>query len=206
MHKNTKNLLGFRFGYLEVIRYDGINRHGCAMWVCRCDCDKEVTRRGSSLTNKDRPNDKHCGCRNDIWVTHGMSKTRPYKCWRSMKERCLNPKHKSYDRYGGRGITVCERWVDSFDNFWADMKASYKRGMSIERINNNEPYSPENCKWATPLDQANNRSSNFLITVPEGTMTIAQAARIYNLHRMTLHHRITHGWSVEAALNTPVKN
>jgi len=141
------------------------------------------------------------------WIKHGYrpegKKTRIYRCWGSMRERCNNPKHPAYDRYGGRGITVCERWND-FVSFLADMGAPPK-GWSIERVDNAKGYSVENCVWATRIQQARNKRNNKLITFNGKTACVAEFADIYHLPRKCLELRLRHGWTVERALLQPLQ-
>lgn len=123
---------------------------------------------------------------------HGKYGTPIYWLWSRMISRCGNPKYKDYPNYGGRGIRVCERWKD-FASFYADM-GEKPPGMSIDRIENDGHYEPGNCRWATPIEQSNNRRSNHRVTINGVTQTISQWARQYNLHRHTLYGRIKYGW------------
>ncbi len=135
--------------------------------------------------------------------THGKSRSSTYQIWAVMKYRCLNPNFKGYARYGGRGITVCERWM-VFDNFYEDM-GECPKGMSIDRINNDGNYCPENCRWATPKQQARNTSRNKPITYKGKTLCISEWAAELGISRKTLLHRLNYGWSVEKAFNEPVQ-
>lgn len=134
--------------------------------------------------------------------THGLSGTRIYRTWALMCHRCSNPNSIGWPCYGGRGITVCERWL-KFENFLADM-GPRPAGTSLDRIDNALGYSPENCRWATRHQQANNMRSNRLITAFGKTMTMAEWARDRNLHYKNLKSRLWRGMSIEEALTLPV--
>lgn len=127
---------------------------------------------------------------------HGFCHTKIYKVWLGMRERCLKPKHTSYHRYGGRGITVCTRW-DEFINFYTDMGPTYQAGFTLDRINNNGNYTPENCWWSTRRTQANNKSSSRRIIYHGSTHTEMEWARILGIKRPTLQRRLNTGWSME---------
>lgn len=141
---------------------------------------------------------------------HGMSSEKQgkrdptYTVWRTMRQRCLYKKHKSFDRYGGRGIRICKEW-DSFELFFADMGAKPK-GMTLGRIDNEGDYCKQNCRWETPLEQANNKSSNVFITFGGQTKTIAEWARSQNIRSDTLRFRLKSGWDIEKALTTIPKS
>lgn len=132
-------------------------------------------------------------------MKHGKHGTKTYQTWKSMRERCLCKTAKAYPRYGGRGITVCDRW-DSFENFYADM-GDRPENHSIERIDNNGPYSPENCKWATDIEQANNKRNNRLLTYGGKTQTVPQWARDLNIKQGTIAVRLMRGLPIETVLS-----
>lgn len=129
---------------------------------------------------------------------HGLRSTSTYNRWNAMKQRCLNPNNASYHRYGGRGISVCERWL-KFENFFQDMGIA-PDGMMIERIDNSKGYSPENCRWATFVDQCRNRRSNRLITAFGKTMMLSEWAEHFRIPMKNLWYRLNSGWDVEDAL------
>lgn len=137
--------------------------------------------------------------------THGYSfvngKASPeYTAWSSMKHRCLNPKAKNYGLYGGRGIAVCERWIDDFAAFLADMGHRPSAGLSLDRVDNDGDYEPGNCRWADGRQQSNNKRNNHTIVVDGQTMTVTQAARAKGLNIYLVRTRIKRGWSIERAL------
>lgn len=129
---------------------------------------------------------------------HGMCGTRVYHIWENMKSRCLNPKDSRYGDYGGRGITVCERWL-VFENFLADM-GEPRAGLQLDREDNNGNYEPGNCRWATRSEQQNNRRTNHVITLKNCTQTLTEWCRELGLEFNTVSTRLRRGWSVERAL------
>ena len=144
------DMVGRRYARLEVIRRSQqTNSTGAAFWLCRCDCGNEVETSGIGLR---RGTTRSCGC---LHITHGMTLSPEYRVWSSMHQRCTNPKHIRYANYGGRGISVCERW-NKFEMFFSDM-GRRPAGLTLERVNNDEGYNPANCKWATLSEQNRNR-------------------------------------------------
>jgi hypothetical protein len=135
-----------------------------------------------------------------------MSQSRVFSNYYNMLRRCYAQKDKDFRNYGGRGITVCERWRGSFENFWEDMGPTHQPGLSLDRVDNNGPYSPENCRWTTRSVQANNQRTNRVVDTPNGKMSLADAARAVGMTPGTVYNRVyTLKWPLEAALATPVR-
>ena len=154
MGSNLIDLTGQRFGSLLVIQREGVDRYKNPTWTVRCDCGRTKVVRGFSL----RGGLSSCGCapRKPRKPTgHGKYNTPTYHSWVAMKKRCMNPGHIGWEYYGGRGVTVCDRWL-SFENFLADM-GERPEGMTLDRINPNGNYEPANCRWATRSEQNTNK-------------------------------------------------
>ena len=130
---------------------------------------------------------------------HGMTNTTTYKVWSGMKDRCLNAMNRDYPNYGGRGVDICPSWL-KFSNFYADM-GNRPNGMFIERIKNNKGYEPGNCRWATMIEQANNKRNNHILRYKGETKTISQWAREKKIGKATIRDRIKRGWNVKEALH-----
>lgn len=196
---NFNDLTGRQFGRLTVVAVgekQGIGRR----WEVICSCGNTKTVRASNLLNG---NTRSCGClcsevMSKIHRKHGMYGTLTYRCWEGMLKRCRNPNYPAYADYGGRGITVCKQWF-SFEGFLMDM-GECPEGLSIERRDNEKGYSPDNCHWATRIEQANNRRSSRLVTYRGTTQTVTMWAREVGLNPGTLFYRLDQGWPVERAL------
>lgn len=197
------DLTGQRFERLVVIKEAGNTADGRIQWYCRCDCGKTTT---STTTNLRRKHTKSCGCLNtENRIRHGKrTRTwshRLYGIWDNMKSRCGNPNTKYYDRYGGRGITVCGEWVNSFQTFydWA-MVNGYQEGLQIDRIDNDGNYEPGNCRWVTKKTNLNNTRQNIYIELNGERHTVAEWSRITGISRKALDYRIKAGKSPEEIL------
>lgn len=135
---------------------------------------------------------------------HGQYGTSLYKAWERMKRRCLNPRDKSYSRYGGAGVVISEAWLD-FQVFARDMGPSFKEGLTLDRTDNSKGYSKENCRWATKLEQARNKRKVLLYEYKGVRLTIPEWAEVMGLSVNTLFARLKrYGWPIEKALETPV--
>ena len=195
MPNRVRNRAGERVGHLTALEpTDKRSNIGKVIWKLKCDCGNIIYRAFSPNMRKS------CGC--DL---HGKSKSRIYKIWCSMKARCENPNDKAYKNYGGRGIKVCPQWSgkNGFINFYNDMGDKPPR-LSIDRIDNNGNYSPENCRWATKKEQQNNTRTNRMITINGVTKTIHQWCEERGMKYETVRRRIdTYHWPIQDAIFTP---
>jgi hypothetical protein len=203
-------LIGKTFGRWTVIA-DAGNKKQASFWYCECDCGTVRTIQGDSLTGG---NSKSCGCLNVDNVTtrstkhghlKGRVKSKTYNSWTQMKSRCLNPNNPQYKDYGGRGIKICDRWLNSFENFFEDM-GKCPEDLTLDRKDNNGNYTPENCRWATRSEQNNNARTNKPIKYKGVTKNLSQWARELNMLVCTLARRFNeYHWDTEKAFNTPLK-
>lgn len=200
------DLTGQKFGYLTVIkRTENKGKH--TMWLCRCECEKVVTVNGYDL-RKERI--KSCGCKKGLMITqkktqHGYSHTRLDNAYQSIIKRCYDENNPAYKDYGGRGIVMCDEWLNDKTKFfkWA-VANGYADNLTIDRIDNDKGYSPDNCRWATMKEQANNRRSNHYVFYDGEIYTLKELAEKYNINYDKLKQRINKlHWSIEKALSTP---
>lgn len=192
---NRIDMTNKRFGRLVVIKPDKKNRHGDLYWLCKCDCGNIKSINGTKLRNGWT---RSCGCLQKDWASekfssHKMSDSSLYRIWENMKTRCYNPKSNRFYRYGGRGIKVCDEWLD-FNNFveWA-LSNGYEEGLSIERKNINQNYEPNNCCWIPLKNQTQNRSNTVWITYQNQTMCMAEFSRIMKVSVNVIRNRIKKG-------------
>jgi len=195
------------FGRLTVIAVSTEKvKQNKIFWECLCECGNVVVIDGSHLRTG---NTKSCGCfkidrLKAAKTVHGMCNTPTYSSWEHMRCRCNNPNSNYFADYGGRGITVCERWL-KFENFYKDMGDRPSQGHTLGRIDNNGPYSPENCRWETVSQQQSNRRNTRFLTYNGKTQTLTEWSLEIGIPYGTLRSRIDqYGWSVEESLTTPL--
>lgn len=208
-----QDLSGKKLGQRTVVRFAGVkiwpsgNRQ--RMWLVRCDCGNESIEQQGNITSQRA---KSCGClkpeaTRKAKLRHGCTVNRQalpiYESWAGMLTRCTNPRASCYHNYGGRGITVCERW-HKFDEFLSDMGPSHREGLTLDRIDTNGNYEPSNCRWATRKEQASNKRTNHKVSFNGETMTLSQWIRRTGI--TSLPYRLRRGWSVERALTQPVQS
>lgn len=194
--RQVNNLRGMTFGRLTVVAFAGISKSKNALWLCACECGGLSKPTSSNLKTGGSTS---CGCGFTEMLlarltTHGMTKTRPYKIWQNMRNRCANPEDEYFKDYGGRGIRVCERWLDSFENFWADMQEGYQPRLTLNRVENGGDYCKGNCAWATWKEQARNTRHNRVIDTPQGKMLLVEASERSGLSISCLKGRLDSGW------------
>lgn len=201
------DLIGKRFGSLVVVANAGINKHKRKMVLCECDCGTiremlwDGIRDGRSVS---------CGCYRiktikDRFKTHGKTRTPIYRVWRGMKVRCYDPNMVEYYRYGGRGITVCDEWKDSFEAFYRDMGDLPFPKAQIDRIDNDKGYYKENCRWVTPSENCRNKSNNIILTYNGESMCMHAWSERMGWNESVIRRRVRIlGWDTERALTEPL--
>lgn len=196
------NITGQKFGRLTAIKEIGKIK-GVIKWLCQCECGTLKELRVAVLRNGTV---RSCGCLNKDKVierntTHNMTYHTLFNVWKGMIDRCTNPKCSSYKRYGKIGISVCDRWAGDkgIHNFVKDM-GERPEGTSLDRIDNTQGYSPENCRWAFPKQQSNNRKDNIFIEYQGKSKTISQWANDNNILYSTFYTRLSRGWKIEEVI------
>lgn len=198
---------GTKFSRLTVINMLPKNNNRESHYFCICECGAERNILGSSLKNG---NTKSCGCYQKDQVRkaatrHGMSHTKIHHLWKGMMSRCYSPANFAFEHYGQRGITVCEKW-HTFENFFEDM-GERPPGRSLDRIDNNGPYSPENCRWATRAEQARNKRSNRVLGWRGEEKVLSDWAKCLGISGRVIAHRLDIlGWDIERTLSKPARS
>lgn len=193
----VKNRIGQTYGSLTVVSRADNTPHGKSRWVCVCSCGKQIVAQSDNLQTG-----RTMSCGHTSYV-HGKSNSPAYASWDAMKRRCYDPKHPSFKWYGGSGITVCDEWKESFDQFLLDM-GERPDGRSLDRIDYNKGYAPDNCRWATQDQQANNTRSNVVICHNGEKRTATQWSILLGGCRQLVSNRINHGWSTTEAVSIPI--
>lgn len=202
--KEQRNLVGNKYGKLLVIESCGQKEKGTHyMSKVRCECGKEYLVPDTELIYGRRKSCKEC---NKPMKTHGMTNTKLFNVWQSMKQRCFDVNDQNYKYYGGRGITVCNEWVSDFMDFynWSTSNG-YKENLSIDRIDVNGNYEPSNCRWITMKEQASNKRNNHLITYKSETKPLQYWANKFNINQTTICNRLKSGWDIEKTFNIKPK-
>ena len=208
-------ITGHKFGRLTVLRRAENDKYGQAQWLCQCDCGNMVIIPGYRIRSG---GSKSCGClRAEVSQkkakTHGLSRdinhkqTRLYRIYTGIKNRCMNKRSPDYPNYGGRGVSVCEEWISDFKSFhdWA-MSNGYANNLSIDRIDPNGNYEPNNCRWVQNKVQARNKKDTLYLTYKGETRPLSEWAEIKNIPYPTLHYRFKSGWTANEILNIGVNH
>ena len=187
--------IGEKYGKLTILNV--YKQEGLLYATCSCECGNIVERRLTNIINEKRNQYTiSCGCAKRSPKIHGMSNTKEHRAWRHIKERCLNMNSKSYPQYGGRGIKMCDRWRDSFENFFADMGKAPGPEYSIDRINVNGDYEPTNCRWADIITQRRNKTNTIKVLYDGNYITIGELSDITGIKYSTLKEAYRRGESL----------
>ena len=202
---DRKDLTGRKMGRLTVIQDTNERRNKGVVWICRCECGNVVKRTTGELNAGRRLS---CGCirTGAMGAWKNGKRERLYIVWCDIIQRCFDKNDPGYQRYGARGITICDEWRHNYPAFreWA-FANGYNEQLTIDRIDNDGDYSPDNCRWTTAKVQSRNKSTNVLITYQGETHCISEWSEILGFKYSTLRERLRRGWSVEKAITTPLK-
>lgn len=190
----------------DLNKYDGSRKNKFGLYKCFCGKQFECLN-----TNINTGNTKSCGCLRKInasknFKTHGLTNTKVYRAWCSIKRRCYNKNDVQYHTYGGRGITVSADWKNSFETFYKDMGEPPTQYHSIDRIDNDKGYSKNNCKWSTMKEQSNNKSTNRFLEYNGQIKTLTEWSNIYKIESKLVYKRLDRGWDLHRALTQPKGN
>lgn len=214
MHKNQitalkkyDSLIGKKFNSLEILKLDKVNKSGQYYILCKCNCGKIKSFRADRVLNGIS---KTCGCQNKNYKYgdhHNLSHkyANLYSMWNTMRHRCKNPQNNKFKDYGKRGISYCSEW-DDFPTFlsWS-VSNGYKKGLSLDRIDNNGNYEPKNCRWVTNKEQQRNTRKSHFVVYKNTKKTIAEWCELLELPYKTILYRILHNWGIEKSFETPIK-
>lgn len=200
---------GEKKNFLTMVSEQSKGKHPRALFQCDCGNIKSIR-----VDNVVRETTKSCGCKKSEMnlkaqhnYKHGESKSRIYQIYYKMKSRCYNPNYSESEYYGKRGIKICKEWLDSFEKFYEwSITNGYADNLSIDRINVNKGYYPNNCKWSTPKEQSRNRRNNIYITYNNETRCLSEWCEIFDLKYQTILQRINRGWDKVQAIITPPHN
>ena len=199
-------MVGRQFGKWAVLE-EVEKRNNKRAFKCRCDCGTEAVVMGDNLRSGGSTQCQSCSSKlkGGLHGTHGQTGQRIYNIWRGIKARCRNPSSSLYKNYGARDIWVCDRWFDNFEAFLNDMGPCPSAQHQIDRINNDGPYVPGNCRWVLPKQQQNNKRNNVVISFQGEERSVAEWAQALGVNESTLHMRLRAGWSPVRVLSVPVR-
>jgi len=203
-----ENIIGNRYGKLTVVELYGKDKHHNQIYRCICDCGNEQFASAYRLKSASV---KSCGCLKKeqpkkAFTTHGLRNHQLYIRWYKMKSRCNNPQDPRYKDYGGRGIRICSEWENDLRKFYEwSMTHGYSENLTLDRIDNDGDYTPDNCRWTDSYTQAANKRNNHCITLNGQTKILAEWCRIYNISPVCVVGRLHRGWSEMNALTIPPK-
>ncbi len=202
LRQKFKDITGQKFGHWTVIRRDGDNGYRAITWLCECDCVNKTRRAVAGIALRSGSS-TCCGCMGHTAKTHGKSKHPLYRIYSGILQRILNKDNKHYPGYGGRGITICDRWLKDFQAFYDDMFPTWKKGLTVERKDVNGPYSPSNCVWATRREQACNKRNSRRFIYNGEDLTASEWRRRIGLSGAGFYARIKAGWTIDEIVTTP---
>lgn len=215
MRGKRLKLLGQKIGHLTVLK-EGMGAGRLTTWICRCECGQQCEKKGNYLQRRDRRRkDFYPSCSQQcpvmqkhrtqkVSTRQGRSSHPVYRTYHNILQRCYNPRNGSWVRYGGRGIVVCKRWLESFENFWKDMANTHQVGLEIDRKNSDRNYTPSNCRWVTRSQNMQNRRNALNNTLGFPT-NFHEIARLHGIKRKCLYNRIYKGMTWEQIISTPVR-